>query len=88
MTVGLSNGSKKIIKDRKTLDILKPSCQKFVLKFLNSLFYKYGCLVATHPIKFILLSLMVVGLSSIGFLRFNKESSIIKLWISEKSDQR
>lgn len=45
---------------------------------------QYGALIERHPIKTILFSFFLIGLCSIGYLRFETESAPEKLW--SKSD--
>ena len=52
---------------------------------LEEFFYWWGCTVATHPLKVILATLVVTGLSSVGLLNFNSEMDGVKMMLPEGS---
>ncbi|KAK4313685.1 hypothetical protein Pmani_014974 [Petrolisthes manimaculis] len=47
---------------------------------------RYGLLVASHPIRFILGCVCVTAICSLGFLNFTPENRPEKLWIPQNSD--
>ena len=60
------------------------SCTKFQDLVLGSLergFTKYGKLVAKYPALFIVLSLILTGVCSLGFLDWKSENDGLKLWL-------
>ena len=75
-----------------SLTIIQSICD-FPSKCLHSIsysiqhfFYLYGNVIAKHPYLFIVLSLFLCAISSIGFIRFETETRPSKLWIPEDSD--
>ena len=79
---------RKIAKSVGRLTSSKFSVQDFILGGLDSLFYRHGKRVASHPFWYIAMCLVITGLCGIGFINFKKENNIIKLWIPEDSSQR
>lgn len=57
-----------------------------VVNTLESLFYRYGYSVASHPGRYIVVILLLTGLSCLGFLNFKIEGRSEKLWIPQESD--
>jgi Niemann-Pick C1 protein len=55
---------------------------------MERFFYWYGKTIAKYPAVFIGLSIMIVGLSSLGLMKLRMENNGIKLWIPEDSSQR
>lgn len=53
---------------------------------LENAFAKIGFVVATHPWKTILISLLVTGLCLIGVVEYEVENRGEKLWVSQSSD--
>lgn len=53
--------------------------------FLRNRFYHYGLFCAHHPLKLILLSILLVGSLSVGWKWFEVETSPIRLWVDPKS---
>jgi len=47
---------------------------------------RYGRLVAEHPLKTVLLSLLACGLCAIGLINYTEENNAFKLWIPTNSD--
>ena len=62
--------------------------QDFVIDGMESFFYSYGKLVANYPLAFIVLSLGLTGLCSLGLTCFKQEQNGLKLWVPEHSSQR
>ena len=48
--------------------------------------FRYGLLVATHPIKFILACLAICGLSGLGLLNMTTENNNLMLFVPTTSD--
>eukprot|EP00240_Pyramimonas_obovata_P002581 CAMPEP_0118947786 /NCGR_PEP_ID=MMETSP1169-20130426/46651_1 /TAXON_ID=36882 /ORGANISM="Pyramimonas obovata, Strain CCMP722" /LENGTH=761 /DNA_ID=CAMNT_0006894069 /DNA_START=130 /DNA_END=2412 /DNA_ORIENTATION=+ len=48
---------------------------------LHSFFYRYGQLVGTYPVRVIVLSVVVVGICSLGLFKLEAETRITKLWV-------
>lgn len=42
--------------------------------------------MASHPVKFILVSLLLTGLALIGMINYRTENNAFKLWIPDNSD--
>lgn len=57
-----------------------------LVHFVEGIFYKLGVFVATHPWKTIVFTLIFVGISSVGLLRFHIEKNPMKLWVPPDSD--
>lgn len=48
--------------------------------------FSYGVLVSKYPLTFILFSLLLTSICSIGLLNFHQEKNPMKLWIPPDSD--
>ncbi|KAG0721720.1 NPC intracellular cholesterol transporter 1 [Chionoecetes opilio] len=57
-----------------------------VVNTLERIFYRYGHSVASHPSRYIVVILLLTGLSCLGFLNFKIEGRSEKLWIPQNSD--
>jgi len=53
---------------------------------LETFFEWYGRLVAKYPLTFIVITLLIPALSTIGLLKFKTENNPYKLWIPQNSD--
>ena len=56
---------------------------KKVIQSTESFFYWWGCLVATHPIKVILVTSMFTALGALGLVNLQVESDGWKFWLPE-----
>jgi len=59
-----------------------------VQKKFQYVFGQYGVLIANNPAKVIFISIVVVGLCSLGFLRYKSESAPEELWSAKSSEFR
>ena len=55
---------------------------------LDTFFFNYGKLVASHPFTFILLCVLLTSVCGIGMINFRMENTGLKLWIPHDSSQR
>ena len=55
---------------------------------METFFYWYGYSVAKYNYLFILLCILITGLSTLGLAKIRMENNGIKLWIPEDSSQR
>lgn len=63
---------------------LKKISNKIVFGLENT-FYRLGKLVARHPLKTILASLLVCGAASVGLLKWHEETEYYKVWLPSGS---
>ena len=56
-----------------------------VIQSTEHFFYRWGCLVATHPIKVILVTSMFTALGALGLVNLRAESDGWKFWLPEGS---
>nr|CAH7737017.1 unnamed protein product [Callosobruchus chinensis] len=66
----------------------KPGCFAYfqraslsVVTFTETIFYKLGIYVGSHPLRTILICWIVVFLGALGFLRFQQEKNPLRLWV-------
>ena len=58
---------------------------KIVVQSLQRFFYWWGCTVAQNPLKVILATLLITGLSLLGMLNFSSEADGWKMYLPEGS---
>lgn len=64
---------------------LLQSTSKIVIGAMERVFYRWGLIVSTHPIKVILVTILLTGLCSGGFYYFKTEADAEKLWLPSDS---
>lgn len=59
---------------------------QIIIGALEDFFYWYGKTVATWPVAFIIGSLFICGLCTLGLFKYTEEGNPYKLWIPQESD--
>ena len=57
-----------------------------LVNFLEDRFYDWGCFVARHPWKVLLMSIIITSICSVGFINFTKVADPNKIWIPKGSE--
>ena len=64
---------------------LLQSTSKIVIGAMERVFYRWGLIVASHPLKVILVTILLTGICSGGFYYFKTEADAEKLWLPSDS---
>ena len=64
---------------------LLQSTSKIVIGAMERVFYRWGLIVSTHPLKVILVTILLTGICSGGFYYFKTEADAEKLWLPSDS---